>query len=33
MRNFLITFNGSNLIERLDVWGEATVHAEDLLVY
>lgn len=33
VRNFLITFNGSNLIERLDVWREAAVHTEDLLIY
>lgn len=31
--DLLITFNGSNLIERLDVRGEATVHTENLLIY
>lgn len=33
MRNFLITFNGSNLIECLDVWRQASVHTENLLIY
>lgn len=32
MGDFLIAFNGPDLIERLDVWGEAAVHTQDLLV-
>ena len=32
MRNFLLSVNGSNLVQGLDGGAEPTVHAEDLAV-
>lgn len=33
VRDFLVTFNGPDLVEGLDVWGEASVHTQNLLIY
>lgn len=33
MRNLLVTFDGANLVQRLDVGRKSSVNAEHLLVY
>lgn len=33
VRDLLVPLNGPDLVQGLDVWGEASVHTQNLLVY
>ena len=31
--DFLAAFDGADLVQRLDVWGEPAVHTQDTFIY